>query len=220
LQPFNTTTDCWILCFFQTLLARDPLHLERTTGGVPVTADEIKTAWLAAFASDDPAQGGCPPVLDAELNATLDEPRYATLDEPRYATLDEPRVEKGGREEELEENGKGEAAGPTSPTLLTNTINTTSACTCSPWSGNRGSCCFGPSAARCGSAFAHHTCSSDLPVCCTSDFGSACCPAGSSCTPGCRNSLAGSCACLPQKPSLYEVRLKSLLLPVGVPMVI
>lgn len=61
-QPRNTTSDCWILCFFQTVLGRDPLHLAKLTGAVPMTRPEIEEAWIAAFESDDPTNGGCPRV--------------------------------------------------------------------------------------------------------------------------------------------------------------
>ena len=75
-------------------------------------------------------------------------------------------------------------------------------CKCSPWSGNlKGDCCDGTGNNTCGSWFHHATCSSDRPVCCTSSFESVCCADGDACSPGCRNSLAGKCDCLPS-PSL------------------
>merc|ERR1719199_2025681 len=71
-----------------------------------------------------------------------------------------------------------------------------SSCTCSPFSGNLGTCCSGKSKDTCGSAFHKATCGAPLTTCCTSDFGSACCAPGSSCSPGCRNSLKGGCGCV------------------------
>lgn len=41
-------------------------------------------------------------------------------------------------------------------------------------------------------------------MCCTSDFGSKCCKPGSSCSPGCRNSLKGACGCVAE-PSWASV---------------
>ena len=60
------------LCFFETVLARDPLQLDRKTGGTPITGVEIKRAWEAAFSSDDPAEGGCPPVPLETPKAAVD----------------------------------------------------------------------------------------------------------------------------------------------------
>ena len=77
-------------------------------------------------------------------------------------------------------------------------------CSCSPWSGNQGSCCSGSAGNFCGSAFSKKQCGDATPVCCTSDFGSACCKVGEACSPGCRNTLKGSCGCLSQ-PSLDSV---------------
>ena len=79
-------------------------------------------------------------------------------------------------------------------------------CQCSPWSGNRGSCC--PKGTdSCGSAFHKQSCTETHPVCCTSDFGSACCSTDSSCSPGCRNSLQGVCNCVAET-SLQSVGFK------------
>ena len=50
-------------CFMETVLAREPLHLEVKTGAQPMRANVIEQAWLAAFESNDPAKGGCAPVL-------------------------------------------------------------------------------------------------------------------------------------------------------------
>ena len=96
------------------------------------------------------------------------------------------------------------------PSLFAASVRASSAppdkpCSCSPFSGNSaGNCCDGAGNNTCGSWFHHEACDSTRPVCCTSSFGSACCPAGNACSPGCRNSLAGGCACLPS-PSLRSV---------------
>lgn len=57
-QPTNTTSDCWILCFVETVLGRDPLNMSRIVG-TPMTASQLTGPWLKAFESEDPAQGGC-----------------------------------------------------------------------------------------------------------------------------------------------------------------
>jgi len=74
-------------------------------------------------------------------------------------------------------------------------------CQCSPFSGNQASCCSGADKQFCGSAFQKHACTAEKPVCCTSDFGGACCSQGSTCSPGCRDSIHGGCRCIEQ-PSL------------------
>ena len=48
------------------------------------------------------------------------------------------------------------------------------------------------------------SCSGATPVCCNSDFSSHCCPANSACTQGCRDSLLGSCGCIPLRASPYS----------------
>jgi hypothetical protein len=60
-QPTNTTTDCWIECFFQTLLGRDPLHPEKILTK-PLEKREVLSTWLAGFESDDESKGGCPQI--------------------------------------------------------------------------------------------------------------------------------------------------------------
>ncbi|GMI27011.1 hypothetical protein TeGR_g1224 [Tetraparma gracilis] len=51
---------------------------------------------------------------------------------------------------------------------------------------------------------ASETCGGDSPVCCNSNFASVCCPANSACTQGCRDSLLGSCGCIPLRKSEYD----------------
>ena len=49
-------SDCWTLCFFNTFLGNSTLGLEA------MSRDALVAAWDKSFASDDPAQGGCPSV--------------------------------------------------------------------------------------------------------------------------------------------------------------
>lgn len=58
-QPTNSTSDCWIECFFRTLLGRDALDPEKIVGE-PMSKEAVVKAWLAGFTSDDPTKGGCP----------------------------------------------------------------------------------------------------------------------------------------------------------------
>lgn len=58
-QPTNSTSDCWILCFVETVLGRDPLNMNKTLAA-PMTADELTVPWLKSFTSESPADGGCP----------------------------------------------------------------------------------------------------------------------------------------------------------------
>lgn len=68
-QPRNVTSDCWILCFIETTLGRDPLNLSRVVG-TPMTAEELSTPWLQAFESEDPAKGGCAALPPAAPHAS------------------------------------------------------------------------------------------------------------------------------------------------------
>ena len=61
LQPTNQKSDCWVDCYFTTVLGRDAGHAKaRPSDGIPVA--DIVAAWEAPFRSDDPAKGGCPAV--------------------------------------------------------------------------------------------------------------------------------------------------------------
>eukprot|EP00935_MAST-01C_sp_MAST-1C-sp1_P000174 g174.t1 len=71
-QPTNSTSDCWILCFVETVLGRNPLSLTSVVG-TPMTATELTTPWLAAFATDSPATGGCPALPPAPPGVDGDE---------------------------------------------------------------------------------------------------------------------------------------------------
>ena len=49
-------TDCWLECFFNTMLGN-------STDGVKAMANTpFKDAWAASFSSDDASAGGCPRV--------------------------------------------------------------------------------------------------------------------------------------------------------------
>eukprot|EP00038_Savillea_parva_P014792 m.217466 g.217466 ORF g.217466 m.217466 type:complete len:413 (+) comp29115_c0_seq1:66-1304(+) len=57
----NTSSLCWVECFFDTLLGQNSSTHVNTTGGLPL--ESASTAWRRPFASEDPTQGGCPPLL-------------------------------------------------------------------------------------------------------------------------------------------------------------
>jgi hypothetical protein len=60
-QPTNTSSTCWISCFYSTLMGP-------TSGMAPLSGDsgmpltQLQQAFEAPFASSDPAHAGCPPV--------------------------------------------------------------------------------------------------------------------------------------------------------------
>lgn len=56
----NTSSDCWIGCFYQTLLGPHTDQPRANVAGVP--QEMLLEAWRAPFESDDPQQGGCPPL--------------------------------------------------------------------------------------------------------------------------------------------------------------
>ena len=45
-KPYNTSSECYLTCFFDAMLQ--------------IPAANLKSIWDAAFASEDPAKGGCP----------------------------------------------------------------------------------------------------------------------------------------------------------------
>mmetsp|Transcript_9238 Transcript_9238/g.18877 ORF Transcript_9238/g.18877 Transcript_9238/m.18877 type:complete len:361 (+) Transcript_9238:70-1152(+) len=75
-------------------------------------------------------------------------------------------------------------------------------CTCSPFSGNQGSCCPDNSSS-CSHWGETLSCAGETPVCCNSNFASNCCPENSACSQGCRDSLLGDCFCIPPRESKY-----------------
>ena len=72
-QPHNSSTICWIRCFYQTVLGQSSgtqrinytganSSLPSNTGtGMAMSA--LKAAWEQPFASTDPSKGGCPDLL-------------------------------------------------------------------------------------------------------------------------------------------------------------
>ena len=65
--PRNTSSACWIGCFYRTILGAEGMLPTGATnpGGMPY--ESLAAAWEAPFVSEDPAQGGCPAVA---VNAT------------------------------------------------------------------------------------------------------------------------------------------------------
>lgn len=53
----NTTSPCWINCFYDTVLGPEAAY-SPTFSGIPVS--DLLNAWDMPFASEDPSQGGCP----------------------------------------------------------------------------------------------------------------------------------------------------------------
>ena len=56
----NTSSICFVTCFYQTVLGPQSAHSKNTTGGMPM--EDLDNAWRAPFASDDPSKGGCPEI--------------------------------------------------------------------------------------------------------------------------------------------------------------
>ena len=52
------TSNCSTLCFFQTVIGRSKSFPQLAHSGMQGSA--LTSAWMRAFDSDDPAQGGCP----------------------------------------------------------------------------------------------------------------------------------------------------------------
>eukprot|EP00755_Sulcionema_specki_P014778 Sspe_Gene.57631::Locus_31612_Transcript_2_3_Confidence_0.500_Length_1221::g.57631::m.57631 len=59
-QPTNTSSTCWIDCFYTTTLGPDAAKPGGAIAGIPLK--DLITAWDAPFASEDPTKGGCPPL--------------------------------------------------------------------------------------------------------------------------------------------------------------
>jgi hypothetical protein len=55
----NTTSDCWISCFYDGVLGTEVLTGGSITG---IPLEQLDHAWLQSFRSDDPHAGGCPPI--------------------------------------------------------------------------------------------------------------------------------------------------------------
>eukprot|EP00041_Stephanoeca_diplocostata_P011510 m.190642 g.190642 ORF g.190642 m.190642 type:complete len:402 (+) comp18568_c0_seq2:161-1366(+) len=55
-QPHNTSSLCWIRCFFDTVLGPNSGNTTNATGGMPLA--DLENAWLKPF--QPVSQGGCP----------------------------------------------------------------------------------------------------------------------------------------------------------------
>ena len=53
----NTSSPCWINCFYTTVLGPDAGTAGGAVTGMPI--EDLITAWDLPFASEDPSQGGC-----------------------------------------------------------------------------------------------------------------------------------------------------------------
>ena len=54
----NSSSPCWINCFFSTMLGPNSTTVIPSPGGIPIEA--LFEAWRRPFESDEAAQGGCP----------------------------------------------------------------------------------------------------------------------------------------------------------------
>ena len=66
----NTTSPCWIGCFYRTILGAEGML--PTGAGRPggMSYDALAQAWEAPFASSDPSRGGCPAVAVPDITGT------------------------------------------------------------------------------------------------------------------------------------------------------
>ncbi len=53
----NTSSTCWITCFYETVLGPDASKPGGVVAGMPI--EDLQMAWEAPFASEDPTKGGC-----------------------------------------------------------------------------------------------------------------------------------------------------------------
>ena len=66
-QPRNSSSECWIRCYYNTMLGPNSgtgfgePNSSYLAGHMPIAT--LEDAWLAAFRSDDPEQGGCPNLI-------------------------------------------------------------------------------------------------------------------------------------------------------------
>ena len=68
--PRNTSSPCWIGCFYRTILGAEgmlPTGAGRAGG---MSYESLAAAWEAPFASSDPSQGGCPAVAVPDMTGT------------------------------------------------------------------------------------------------------------------------------------------------------
>lgn len=62
-QPANQSSPCWVDCFFATVLGPNANSTLKPVGSQSggMTVDDLSSAWLSGFRSDEPSAGGCPP---------------------------------------------------------------------------------------------------------------------------------------------------------------
>jgi hypothetical protein len=62
-SPTDNSTKCWVDCYFDTVLgsgSSTSVITDPTNSGM--LPQELYKAWTAAFVTEDPSSGGCPPV--------------------------------------------------------------------------------------------------------------------------------------------------------------
>ena len=60
-QPANTSSACWIKCYFDTLLGDGAgSRVVGSAGGMSL--ESVRAAWEAPFETEDMAKGGCPSI--------------------------------------------------------------------------------------------------------------------------------------------------------------
>ena len=66
----NTSSPCWIGCFYRTILGAEGML--PTGAGRPggMSYEALAAAWEAPFASSDPSRGGCPAVAVPDMTGT------------------------------------------------------------------------------------------------------------------------------------------------------
>lgn len=60
--PRNATSDCWIGCFFDTLLGTEARH-SNNYSGMPL--QDVVDGWTKAFLDEE--EGGCPKLVDSSI---------------------------------------------------------------------------------------------------------------------------------------------------------
>jgi hypothetical protein len=58
-QPTNSSSACWIKCYFDTLLG-DGAGSRVVGNADGMSLESVRSAWEAPFSSDDLSKGGCP----------------------------------------------------------------------------------------------------------------------------------------------------------------
>jgi len=78
----NTTSPCWIGCFYKTVLGANGM-LPASSGGLDandgMTYDDLVAAWARPFESDDPALYGCPAYTETDAVADISSQMRAAL---------------------------------------------------------------------------------------------------------------------------------------------